>query len=139
MTAPYFPSGGPIYGALSYGPLGSPATPVTPSTPLPTTGGADEASVAEYAAGLRQAVGASSTAAVTLPTLGASRRLRVMANTRCWLRFGMSGVGAAAADGDSIPFAPDSPEVVKVPAGATHFRVIRDSADGFVTLTPTVL
>lgn len=95
-------------------------------------------SVAEYAAGTRQAVGATSTAATALPALGPSRRLRVMASTRCWLRFGTSGVGAAAADGNSIPFAPDAPEVVVVPSAATHFRVIRDSADGFVTLTPTV-
>lgn len=94
--------------------------------------------VAEYGAGVRQAVGASSSNAVLLPTLGPSRRVRVMANTRCWLRFGASGVAAAEVAGNSIPFAPDSPEVVQVPVGATHFRVIRDSADGFVTLTPTV-
>jgi hypothetical protein len=95
-------------------------------------------SVAEYAPGVRQAVGASSTEAIALPALGPSRRVRVMANTRCWLRFGTSGVGAAAADGNSIPFAPDAPEVVVVPASATHWRVIRDNVDGFVTLTPTV-
>lgn len=38
MTAPYFPAGGPIYGALAYGPPGAPATAVTPSTPLPIAG-----------------------------------------------------------------------------------------------------
>jgi hypothetical protein len=89
----------------------------------------------QYAAGTRLAVATASSAATALPVLGATREVRVLANTRCWLRFGTGGVAASVA-ATSIPFPADAPEVVIVPADATHFAVIRDTADGFVTLTP---
>lgn len=100
---------------------------------------ADAQTVAALAdgAGVRQAVGTSS-APVTLPTLGASRRVRINASTRCWVRFGTSGSVTASVAGTSIPFEANSPEYVVVPAGMTHFAVIRDSADGFVHIQPTV-
>ncbi len=88
----------------------------------------------QYAVGTRAAVG-STTARTALPTLGDTHEVRILANTRCWIRFGSDSVEASVA-GTSIPFPADTPEVVIVPDSATHFAVIRDSADGFVTLTP---
>jgi hypothetical protein len=95
-------------------------------------------SVAQLAdgAGVRQAVGSTS-ARTTLPTLGASRRVRINCNTRTWVRFGDSTVTASVA-ATSIPFEAFTPEYVIVPASATHFAVIRDSTDGFAHLQPTV-
>ncbi len=93
------------------------------------------ATTRQYAAGTRVAVATASSAATALPTLGETREVRVLANTRCWVRFGTGGVAASVA-ATSIPFPADCPEVIEVPADATHFAVIRDTADGFVTLTP---
>lgn len=84
--------------------------------------------------GVRQAVGAASSAAVALPTLGATREVRIVATARCYLRFGNSGVAEAAADANSILIPADAPEVIQLPAGITHFRVIRDTADGVIAL-----
>lgn len=94
------------------------------------------ATTRQYADGVgtRAAVGAAS-AATALPVLGETREVRITATVACWIRFGTSGVAASVA-GSSIPFPASAPEVVIVPVGATHFAVIRDSADGFVTLTP---
>jgi hypothetical protein len=62
-----------------------------------------------------------------------------MASVRCFVRFGTNNAGsldtAASVAGTSFPIAADSPEVVRVPEGMTHFAVIRDgSADGNITL-----
>ncbi|MES2904014.1 MAG: hypothetical protein V4696_07500 [Pseudomonadota bacterium] len=85
--------------------------------------------------GVRLASGAASSAATALPTMGETREVRVHASEALWIRFGDSGV-AATLGATSIPFNAGSVEVVEVPGSATHFAVIRDSADGFVTLTP---
>ena len=80
-----------------------------------------------------QALTAASSAAVALPTLGATREVRLMADQPFWLRFGTSGVAAASAASGSSLYAAYSGEVVEVPPGATHFRVIRaGSADGTI-------
>jgi len=94
-------------------------------------------------AGVRVSVTDTGTAANALPTLGASREVRLMASVRCFVRFGVPQAApnaalldtAATVGGTSFPLAPDSPEVVRVPAGATHFAVIRDgTTNGNVTL-----
>ena len=86
--------------------------------------------------GLRHAVDATSEP-VPIPDtmLGETREVRIVANTRCFLRFGDSAVAASNA-GTSIPIVADAPEVMVVPASATHFAVVQDSAGGFLTLTP---
>jgi hypothetical protein len=91
----------------------------------------------EYAdgKGVRLAVATASSAATALPVLGETREVRIAANTDCWLRFGGGSVAASVA-GTSIPLYAGGVEVTVVPAWATHFAVIRDSADGFITLTP---
>lgn len=78
---------------------------------------------------------ATSTAAATLPTLGASREVRLQATQPCWLVWGASGVGAASAAAGSILVGAYSAEVVRIPAGATHFRVIRAADDGSLLIT----
>jgi hypothetical protein len=91
----------------------------------------------DYAAGkgVRVAVATDSSAATPLPTLGETREVRIAANTDCWLRFGDATVVASVAE-TSIPLFAGGGEVMVIPAWATHFAVIRNSADGFITLTP---
>src|SRR6187431_3216640 len=70
--------------------------------------------------------GAASTAAAAIP--GGGNVLMIRAVAAIWIRFGASGVGAAAADANSILFvAGESPYLLK--PGETHFRVLRVGAD----------
>lgn len=75
-------------------------------------------------------------------TLGETWEVRVHATTFCWLRFAKAATGydAAVPSGDaetaSIPIDANRPELLRVPKWATHVSVIRDSADGAITLTP---
>ncbi len=135
----YAPQRGVVLGAVGFGARGDEVTPVTEGTPLPTTGGADEAMVAEYADGVGVRVEVTGgSAAHALPPLGASRRVRVLPSVRQFLRFGQASVQAVVG-GASVPFVADLPETVKVPAGATHFAVIRDGGtSGHVHLQPLV-
>jgi len=86
----------------------------------------------EYALtnGVVTAFTATSSAAIALPSLGASREVQLNATEACWIVWGPSGVAAAAPAAGSKLVAAYSCEVVRVPAGATHFRVIRAAADG---------
>ena len=85
---------------------------------------------------IRKAFTATSTAEEALPTLGATREVRFAASARCWMKWGATGLSAAAPEAASFVLEANSPEVVAIPAGATHFRVIRDTADGSVLMTP---
>lgn len=85
-------------------------------------------------AGRRVAVGAAASGD-TLPTLGASRRIRVLASTRCFLRTG-TVTNNAGTDGNSLAIAADAETSFIVPAGHTSFSVVRDSADGFISIMP---
>lgn len=93
--------------------------------------------------GVRVSVTATGTAANALPTMGNTREVRLMTTVRCFVRFGLPQAApdaalldtAASVAGTSFPLAADSPEVVRVPIGLTHFAVIRDeSFDGNITL-----
>jgi hypothetical protein len=66
--------------------------------------------------------GSTSTTAAAVPAGGAV--LIIRATEPAWIRFGDSGVGAAAADANSILlFAGEARYVLK--SGETHFRVLR--------------
>ena len=106
------------------------AVAVTPPTNATTT------RVFNFGAAIRQAFTATSTAAIALPTLGATREIRFAPGARCWIRFGDSGVAAAEAAANSFPLEANYPELFPVPVGATHFRIIRDTADGSIHMTP---
>jgi len=70
--------------------------------------------------------GGSSTAAAAIPAGGNVLMIRAVA--AIWIRFGAAGVGAAAADANSILFvAGESPYLLK--NGETHFRVLRAGTD----------
>jgi hypothetical protein len=85
---------------------------------------------------LRVAFTATSTTEAALPTMGASREIRFAPSARCWVKWGATGLTAAAPEAASFVLEANSPEVLQIPAGATHFRVVRDSADGNLLLTP---
>jgi hypothetical protein len=89
----------------------------------------------DFANALRQAFTATSTAAVALPTLGTSREVMLMPSTRCFVRFGDSGVAAAAAAAGNLALAADERFHLRIPVGVTHLRVIRDTADGNLGVT----
>ena len=90
-----------------------------------------------FAAGTRTATSATSSAAVPIPTLGASRELMMVASARCLVKFGASDVTAAAAtDADVLPVPVDAMFHHRIPTGVTHFRVIRDSVDGILRTFP---
>lgn len=89
------------------------------------------------AQGTRTAVATASSAAVPIGTLGASRELMLIASTRCFVRFGTSAVTAAlATDANVLPVPVDAMFHLRLPAGVTHFTVIRDTADGFLRTIP---
>lgn len=112
-------------GGLTDTQLRASAVPVTDSL-----GGTREHALATMT---RQAVGSTS-ARVALPTLGTSRELYVMTNSRCFFMTGNSSVTAAA--GTSHPLAGDERFYFRVPAGHTHIAYIRDTADGFISIVP---
>jgi len=89
------------------------------------------------AQGTRTAVVTASSAAIPIGTLGTSRELMLVASTRCFVRFGTSAVSAAAATDTTVLALPaDAMFHLRVPAGVTHFTVIRDTADGFLRTIP---
>lgn len=75
---------------------------------------------------------AASTAEAAVPTGG--NMLLIRADAAMWIRFGATGMGAAAADANSILFvAGEAPYVLKT--GEAYFRVIRaGSTDANVQL-----
>jgi hypothetical protein len=81
---------------------------------------------------LNQTAAVASTAATALPAHGGV--LRITATDYVWVRFGASGVGAAAADANSMLFAPGTEYMLVIPTDATHVRVLRfGSADAVIT------
>lgn len=99
-------------------------------------GGNDGTRQYNLGAGTRTAVGATSSAAVALGTLGAAREILLIGSTRCHVRFGAADVAAAVAGSPCLPLPADTMFHLRVPAGATHCRVIRDSADGHLSVIP---
>lgn len=92
-----------------------------------------------YAAATRTAVGAASSAAIPIGALGASREVRFISSTRCFIKFGLAGMPeVAATDRDALALPADTLWHERIPVNVTHFRVIRDSADGWVRCTPAV-
>lgn len=82
--------------------------------------------VLAWGAGSVQAFTATSTAAVDTGSLHGE--VLFYATTQCHIRFGTSSVGAATANDFPIP----AGQIIRLRCDhrATHFRVIRSSADG---------
>lgn len=91
-----------------------------------------------FEAGTRTAVGVASSVEVPLGQLGPTREIMLMASTRCHIRFGAAGLAPAVAGAGVLPLAVDERFHLRVPVGMTHLRVIRDSADGFLTVIPVL-
>lgn len=108
------------------------------SAPMSTTDTQGGTRTYDWAGNSRTAVATASTAAAALPTLSASRELMAHASTRCFVRFGASDVGAASAAAGHLVMEAGERFHFRVNAGHTHFRVIRDTADGFLILTAVV-
>lgn len=81
---------------------------------------------------VRQAVGGTS-AAFALPELSDMREVRIACTQNAYLLFGDN---TATATTSALPVFAGIPEVLQVPASATHFAVIQDSAAGNISLTP---
>jgi hypothetical protein len=91
------------------------------------------------AAATRTAIANTSSAAVAIGTLGASREILLIPSTRCFVRFGASDVAASSAtDATVLPLPSDTQFTLRVPIGVTHFTVIRSTADGFLHCIPVV-
>lgn len=92
----------------------------------------------DWAQNKRAAVGSTSSAADTIPSLYASREMMAHASVRCFVRFGGSGVSAASAGANQLIVEAGERFHFRVNAGDTHFRVIRDTADGHLSLTAVI-
>lgn len=88
-----------------------------------------------FAAGVRVASVLATSGATVLPTLGTTREVRVSTSAAAYINFG-TGAVAATIGATSLRLEANDREILVVPAGMTHFAVIRDAADGFVHLTP---
>ncbi len=89
------------------------------------------------AIGTRTAVAAASSAEVALGTLGASREVLINPSVRCFMAFGIAGMGPAVVGAANLVVPADAMLHIRIPAGVTHYRVIRDAAtDGFVSVIP---
>lgn len=91
-----------------------------------------------FAQGTSTAVGATSSAAIAIGTLGSTREIMMICSSRCHIRFGAAGVAAAAIAAGVLPLAADERFHMKVPSGVTHFTVIRDTADGVLNVIPVL-
>jgi hypothetical protein len=99
--------------------------------------GADGTRDYNLAEATRTVTGAASSAAVAFGALGESREVMLTCTERCYVAIGGEGVGAASgANAAVLPVAADEKFHLKLKAGETHYRVIRDSADGVFRAIP---
>ncbi len=102
----------------------------------PTVLGTSSRSYA-IANGVRQAFTSTASAEFSFPALGASREVRIAASARCWIRWGTAGsVADPSPSGTCLVIEANAPEVVQIPAGVNAWKVIRDTADGNILMTP---
>ena len=108
---------------------------VAATTAIPTTDSLGGTRSFNWANNVREAFTTSSTAAIALPTLGTSRELRVHTSVRAFIRFGASDVSPATVAAGQMISPADVPDVIRVPVGQTHVRVIGETASGSISLT----
>jgi hypothetical protein len=83
------------------------------------------------------AVSSTSSSAVAIGNLNDAREVLFSADTRCYVALGGSDVAAAAKSSASmLPIEPSEKFHLRLPAGVTHYRVIRDTADGELRVIP---
>ena len=84
---------------------------------------------------VRETYTTTSTLAIALPTLGARREARIHTSTAAFIKFGNSAVGAATVGQGNMKSPPEAPDVIKIPVGHTHFRIIGETTGGNVSIT----
>lgn len=82
----------------------------------------------------RTAIGSTSSAALELPALGTSREVMFHASVRCFVRQGTSDVTAATVAAAQMVLEAGERFHIRIPPGTTHYRVIRDTTDGFLNV-----
>ena len=120
--------------------IGSSSAPVqvAAATAIPTTDSLGGTRAFNWANNVREAFTTSSTAAIALPTLGTSRELRIHTSVRAFIRFGASDVSPATVAAGQMISPADAPDVIRIPTGQTHVRVIGETASGSISLTAVV-
>lgn len=114
-------------------------TPALVSGAVPTTDSKGGTRQYDFSGNVWQAVTSTSTTAVVLPTLYASREVMAHSSERCFVRFGDSSVSAATVAGGQLILEPGERFHLRLAAGVTHFRAIRDTTDGNLSITAVVL
>lgn len=121
---------------------GAATTPLTDAqlraTAIPTTDSLGGTRAFNWANNVREAFTTSSTAAIALPTLGASRELRIHTSVGAFIRFGASDVSPATVAAGQMISPADVPDVIRIPTGQTHIRVIGETASGSISLTAVI-
>ena len=84
---------------------------------------------------VRETYTTTSTLAIALPTLGSRREARIHTSTAAFIKFGNSAVGAATIGKGNMESPPEVPDVIKIPVGHTHFRIIGETAGGNISIT----
>ncbi len=84
---------------------------------------------------VRETYTTTSTHAIALPTLGSRREARIHTSTAAFIKFGNSAVGAATVGQGNMMSPPEVPDVIKIPVGHTHFRIIGETAGGNISIT----
>lgn len=130
MSSNYTEDGTVITGRLNDAEFMARGTPVTD-----TKGGTR---YYDLVGNVRATVTSTSTAATALPTLYDGREIMVHASTRCFIRFGTSGLNAASVGAGQLIAEAGVPFHFRVNPSFTHFRVIRETADGSLTLTAVI-
>ena len=110
----------------------------TTTTAIPTTDSLGGTRAFNWANNVREAFTTSSTAAIALPTLGTSRELRIHTSVRAFIRFGASDVSPATVAAGQMISPADVPDVIRIPTGQTHIRVIGETASGSISLTAVI-
>ena len=87
---------------------------------------------------VRETYTTTSTLAIVLPTLGSRREARIHTSTAAFIKFGNSAVGAATVGQGNMKSPPEAPDVIKIPVGHTHFRIIGETTGGNVSITAVV-
>ena len=120
--------------------IGSSTAPVqvAATTAIPTTDSLGGTRAFNWANNVREVFTTSSTAAIALPTLGTSRELRIHTSVRAFIRFGASDVSPATVAAGQMISPADVPDVIRIPTGQTHIRVIGETASGSISLTAVI-
>lgn len=113
-------------------------TPALVSGAVPTTDSLGGTRAFNWEGNVREAYGTTSTVAIQLPTLGANREMRIHTSSNAFIRFGAAGVAAATVGQGQMISPADVPDVIRVPVGQTHCRVIGETAAGSISLTAVI-